>query len=246
VKEAAVSTDSTTPLKHCPKCGRDLPATVEYFSRCKQNRDGLYSYCKDCKCAAERVRYADNPEARRRTLDRVSQYAKEHPELRRRIGKRYYEAHHDQELARVRKYRAENKHVQRAWYDTNRDRVLEYSRQYRLDNLERYRNQWKEYYQTHKAEAMHRLRVRRAREKGADGGHTLADLREIRAGQTDKRGRLRCWYCGKPIKGAPHLDHKTPLARGGSNGPENLCYACGPCNLSKSSKTPAEYAGRIV
>jgi 5-methylcytosine-specific restriction endonuclease McrA len=241
-----VSTDSTIPLKHCPKCKRDLPATPEYFSRNKQNRDGLYGHCKDCKYAVERARYADNPETRQRTLDRTREYAKEHPELRREISKRYYEAHHEQELERHRKYHAENIHVYQAWYKKNRARVLEYSRQYRLDNPERYRNQSKEYYQTHKAEALHRWRVRHVRKREADGSHTLADLREIRAGQTDKRGRLRCWYCGKPIKGAPHLDHKIPLARGGSNGPDNLCYACGPCNKSKSTKTPAEYAGRIV
>jgi hypothetical protein len=241
-----VSTDSTIPLKHCPKCKRDLPATLEYFTRDKQNRDGLYGHCKECKSAAGRNRYADNPEAKQRTIDRTIQYAKDHPEQRRAIRKRYYETHHEQEKARVRKYHAENKHISRAWYDANRDRVLEYSRQYRLLHAEQYRNQWKEYYQTHKAEALHRWRVRRAREKGANGTHTQADLREIRAGQTDKRGRLRCWYCGKPIEGTPHLDHKYPLARGGSNGPENLCYACGPCNKSKSTKTPAEHAGRML
>jgi 5-methylcytosine-specific restriction endonuclease McrA len=238
--------DSTTPLKHCPKCGQDLPATLKYFPRSKQNRDGLYGYCKPCKAASGRKRYSENPEARQRTIDRASQYAKDHPEQRLEIRKRYYKSHHEQEIARVRKYHAENKHVSRAWYDANRDRVLEYSRQYRILHAEQYRSQSKEYYETHKAEALHRWRVRHVRIRKAEGEHTLADLREIRAGQTDKRGRLRCWYCGKPIQGSPHLDHKMPLARGGSNGPDNLCYACGPCNKSKSTKTPAEYAGRML
>ena len=88
--------------------------------------------------------------------------------------------------------------------------------------------------------------LRRARIMGATGTHTSADLEAIRAAQTDKLGRLRCWWCGKPIKNTPHVDHKTALASGGSNGPDNLCYSCAKCNTSKRAKSPAEFAGRLL
>jgi 5-methylcytosine-specific restriction endonuclease McrA len=38
-----------------------------------------------------------------------------------------------------------------------------------------------------------------------------------------------------------HVDHMTPLSRGGSNGPENLVCACRRCNLSKHNKTVPEF-----
>lgn len=241
-----MSTDSTTQTKHCPKCGRDLPATPEYFHRNKQAKSGLHTYCKECKTAHERNHYANDDQYRTRILERTTQYAKDHPKQRREISRRYYENHRETEMERSRIYNAENKHVRRAWYERNKPRLLEREQQRREANKEQYREASKAYYQSHKAEALHRWRIRQARKLNAEGSHTKDDLRAIRAAQTDKQGSLRCWYCGKSIEGAPHLDHKIPLARGGSNGPENLCYACSWCNRSKSAKTPAEFVGRLI
>ena len=49
-----------------------------------------------------------------------------------------------------------------------------------------------------------------------------------------------CAYCGAP---AEHVDHATPLARGGSGGPENLVLACATCNCSKGTQTVLEFTG---
>ncbi len=87
---------------------------------------------------------------------------------------------------------------------------------------------------------------RRARLRSAGGSLMTSDLKAIRAAQTDKKGRLRCWYCGIRISDTPHIEHKIPLSRGGSNGPENICYSCSDCNLRKSTKTLAEFAGRLL
>jgi len=35
--------------KICTKCGRELPATTEFFHRCKQFKDGLKYKCKECR-----------------------------------------------------------------------------------------------------------------------------------------------------------------------------------------------------
>lgn len=49
--------DNEPLLKKCTgTCGRLLPATDEYFYKSKVNRDGLYSWCKECKNAYERER----------------------------------------------------------------------------------------------------------------------------------------------------------------------------------------------
>jgi formylmethanofuran dehydrogenase subunit E len=153
----------------------------------------------------------------------------------RKMGKQYRETHREHSREYGRQHYADNreriKQYVNEWQTANPDRRKEYCRTWRRNNPEK------------QVIAAH---ARRTRKRDATGSYTQSDLREIRAAQTDKRGRLRCWWCGEPIAVTPHLDHKIALSRGGTNGPENLCYSCGPCNQSKFTKTPAEYAGRLI
>ena len=48
-----------------------------------------------------------------------------------------------------------------------------------------------------------------------------------------------CIYCGEKKK--PTIDHKVPLARGGTNDISNLVPACGSCNSRKGTKTAKEF-----
>jgi HNH endonuclease len=48
------------------------------------------------------------------------------------------------------------------------------------------------------------------------------------------RDDYTCQYCGGTED--LHADHRTAVARGGSNALDNLVTACGPCNHSKGSK----------
>src|SRR3546814_5236792 len=70
------------------------------------------------------------------------------------------------------------------------------------------------------------------------GEFTAEDIYAMLAAQKKK-----CWYCGTKLT-AYHVDHRIPLARGGSNGPENLVIACHACNLSKGAKLPWVTANR--
>ena len=49
-----------------------------------------------------------------------------------------------------------------------------------------------------------------------------------------------CAYCGT-TEGPFHIDHKTPVARGGKDCLSNLTVACQQCNLSKGSKSLKEW-----
>jgi 5-methylcytosine-specific restriction endonuclease McrA len=53
------------------------------------------------------------------------------------------------------------------------------------------------------------------------------------------RDGFRCQLCGATQEqGAVlHVDHKVPLAKGGSNEGDNLWTLCDFCNLGKSDKT---------
>jgi 5-methylcytosine-specific restriction endonuclease McrA len=48
-----------------------------------------------------------------------------------------------------------------------------------------------------------------------------------------------CAYCNAY---ATHLDHVTPIAKGGADVEANIVPACAPCNLSKGAKTLAEWS----
>lgn len=69
--------------KNCTRCGDNLPATLVYFGKHKLHKDGLQSWCKQCKRVGDAI-------YRRRHLEQV-----------RESGRRYYWQH----LERVKKYR---------------------------------------------------------------------------------------------------------------------------------------------
>ena len=55
-------------------------------------------------------------------------------------------------------------------------------------------------------------------------------------------GTLTCYLCLNPIEfGQDHLEHKTPLSRGGTNERDNLDIACQKCNRKKNIKTEQEF-----
>lgn len=65
----------------------------------------------------------------------------------------------------------------------------------------------------------------------------------------------RCWYCGYQVGDGqksryyatyPNIDHQTPVARGGTNDPDNLVFACAKCNRTKKSLTLEEFRGHLT
>mgnify|MGYP002480306686 CR=1 FL=1 len=72
-----------------------------------------------------------------------------------------------------------------------------------------------------------------SRKRKAPGRHTAADIERIREEQ-----RGMCRVCSADLSATGyHIDHMTPLARGGSNWPENLCLLCPSCNCRKRDQT---------
>lgn len=80
-------------------------------------------------------------------------------------------------------------------------------------------------------------RGRKALHRNAVGSHTATDIAALRIAQGNC-----CGICGADLSIAgEHVDHMTPLSRGGSNDPSNLMVLCPPCNLRKNDKTLDEY-----
>lgn len=54
--------------------------------------------------------------------------------------------------------------------------------------------------------------------------------------------RVTCEYCGVELRGSGvHLEHRRPIARGGTNHRSNLGFSCEPCNLRKGTRTAEEF-----
>ena len=82
---------------------------------------------------------------------------------------------------------------------------------------------------------------RRAKLKGSGGKHTADDIDTIYRSQ-----KGRCWWCGKKVGEAFHVDHRIPVAKGGSDNPGNLVISCPSCNLKKRDKHPWDFNGRLL
>ncbi len=239
--------DSTIPLKKCKKCGKEYPATSEFF---RLDRKWLLNACKDCERSQKR------------------KYSREHREHTHDYWRAYYETHRVRIRAEQKKTYSENaerirevRRVQRLenidesrrrgrqayWKDveTTRKKRREYSREYRAKNPEKVRKIAREWVKRNPEKTRVFGQTRRARERCATGKFTLSDVDRQKAMQTDKRGRLCCWWCGCVIS-EYQIDHRIPLVKGGSNAPDNICLACPNCNRHKHDKLPHEWNGRLL
>lgn len=265
--------DCTTPpesdnLKQCSKCGEWKPATTEYF-RIEKQSGRMRRECRTCAAAsckryqeenADRLREyrRENVERQREygrkyreeNADRLREYRRKNAESRREYKRKYREENADKIHASGRRYRYENsdkvRESKRRYYQANAVALNEKRRKWRKDNPDKVRKSWRDWENknTDKLRICARARQHRRREhKLRNGGtHTASD---IQAQYDNQHGK--CWWCGKKIKDTKyHVDHRVPLARGGSNAPENLVIACPKCNQSKGAKLPHEWSNRLL
>ena len=73
-----------------------------------------------------------------------------------------------------------------------------------------------------------------------DPSHTPADVELLREIQRDF-----CYYCGTSIREKRNVEHLVPLARGGSDGFDNIVLACPSCNRDKYVSTERQYWGKL-
>jgi 5-methylcytosine-specific restriction endonuclease McrA len=154
-----------------------------------------------------------------------------------------------------RKYLEENKEARakraKAWILAHPERMRELDRQRREKDrkaynkrirnrraivIEQTRANRRKFYWAHREEIAAAQAIIRAYRKRAEGRFTAEDIQQKYYEQ-----REICIYCRVSIKESFEIDHKTPLARGGSNWPENIQLTCRPCNRRKQARTDEEY-----
>lgn len=225
--------------KICPRCGVLRP--FGDFAKDKTQKGGLQTRCRECQSVVHKQYMVDNADA-------IRQKAHEYNMSERgRTKRKAYNA----------EYRRENSQYyfeyMALWRVNNTERLRAYAKKYKsehADEIAQYREQNREiineknrkYRQTESGRAASRAHKanRRARIIANGGTVTSREVELIRKSQTDKRGRLICWRCHKPITDTPHLDHFIPLDKGGPNKAGNLRFMHEKCNLNKSNKHPHE------
>ncbi len=126
----------------------------------------------------------------------------------------------------VEKRKAYNK----AYHLKNKDRHSEDNKKWRRENRDKLRS----YAVLNREAARDYAHRRRAIKRGAT--INLAQIRTWMQAVKSKRMTI-CYWCSKRfLTSEIHFDHIVPLSKGGPHCIENLCVACGPCNLSKSNK----------
>lgn len=132
----------------------------------------------------------------------------------------------------------------RAWYQHNVTEQRRRSVEYRHKNLEERREYSRSYNKRNRPRLAVHASNRRAKKKGNGGRHTVGDVEQIFKAQHGK-----CACCRTKLTTSRHVDHITPLARGGTDDRRNLQILCAPCNQSKSARDPIEFMraqGRLL
>ncbi len=140
-------------------------------------------------------------------------------------GKRYYLATAEARRSYSRSYYAANKETQQA-----------VNRKWNEANLEKRRAHRAKWRKTNPAQVRRLSAIRKARVKNAEGTHTSEELEQMYVSQAGL-----CAYCEVRLPTDFHLDHMTPISRGGRNDWTNLALTCPTCNLRKNDKTVIEF-----
>lgn len=156
----------------------------------------------------------------------------------------HYYRHHETMKARGRaselRRRLAGKVKITRWVDLTPEqqaRMVARAIEWKSANRDRVRASKKKHYSPLEGRRWQQLRL--ARKRAAPGTFTAAHIRTL---YRDQDGC--CLYCGAGLSSGFHIDHMTPLSRGGSNWPCNLALACAGCNLRKWNRTAEEFIER--
>lgn len=152
-------------------------------------------------------------------------YRKNHREEHLLSCAKWYKDHKKEAVA----YRKDHREESAAYRESRKEEISVYNANYRKGHLPEH---------TAAQNARHALIL------GATIGN-LVEIKEIyRRAKEDSK--VRCYLCGRLVPiGHRHVDHITPLSKGGMHRPSNLAVACDSCNQRKHDKLP-EKVGILI
>lgn len=163
----------------------------------------MKSYYKNReKEIAKQIEYQKkNP---KKYLEIVKRWQKNNPERTKEIQKKSYEKNKVKRIEASKEWSKKNRKKANLYHKKNRYRWIELVR--------------------------HHNRLRKDKERGAIGKHTLREWQEL-----CKKYNFLCVHCGREnIKLT--RDHIIPITKGGSNDISNIQPLCGSCNSKKGNR----------
>lgn len=203
------------------------------------------------------------PEQRLRHAETVARWKARNKERFNRARKEYVARNkvliNTQKRAWARRNKSKAYQGKLAWNAANPAKVREYSRRTRAKGrgaTADYLRKWralnpgassrfnrKHYYKDLLASrANGRINSQKRRGQTLDSDITAATIEAIL-----ERQHCLCSYCSTDLRGSGfHLDHMTPLSRGGLHCSKNVQLTCPRCNLRKFTKTDAEFRALLA
>lgn len=177
--------------------------------------------------------YIRSPEQKKRDVIQKRQwYLKNREEvLAKQKSERPFRRQKEAEYQRI--YRIKNKeHLaeqKKKYYLANKEWIIEYKKEHSRNNRDKinaYRRVWERLeYQNDPTKVLLKYHARRAKTKTKINKENISNWES-----------KICGICYLLIEGAFHIDHITPISKGGLHEIENLQLAHPFCNLSKKDK----------
>lgn len=241
-----------TDMKQCSRCKQEFPATREYFVARSSSKDGLDSWCKECKRKNAKQKYDENPEHGREIARR---WREKHPERSKQIQRDWRKNNPEGMKAAKKRHRVKNrdrireqdkerhrkimqdpvKHAKkresdRRYREKNIEKDRQHSRDYRKNNPGIVKASIQRWYQENPERAVLLKQRRFARKLGLPDTLTIEEWNYTLA-----YWNRSCVYCGETSEEIT-LDHYIPLNHEHCPGTvaENCLPACRSCNSSKN------------
>lgn len=209
--------------------------------------------CSKCKIEKKTTEFYTDKNIEEVRL-REKQYRKENREAFSKNNKKYAEANKDKIFEKNKRYRENNKEKLKEkskiyyrtekhqdyikkYYKENKDKISKRQKLRILNGDKSLKEVQKKYRQSEKGKIAEKNKYHKRRDKYKNGTLTNKELSEL------YKNTKKCYWCDCDINSKnTHLDHYTPLSKGGRHVLENIVLSCNKCNLEKGAKDPIDYA----
>lgn len=220
-----------TQTKICTKC--KIEKALKYFYKRKNRPCGVKSFCIECSNII-------NKKYRHENNEKISTYNKQYSLINKYRLIEYRRVNRKKNAERTKKWTIENKNILSERKKAYRIKNSEYFKSYRIKNKNKLSIYMSQYQKSKIGKISIKNTYHKRRTKTKQGDVTTKQLLEL------QQSAKVCYWCNASLKNKKvHLDHYTPIVKGGEHTLSNLVISCAKCNQHKSSKDPIIFANSL-